>query len=178
MTMLTIEADGPLNENLSFRPLQRAIRGRFDWQRCGDPEALRLGMAFGGLPIPGQRIAFDAEKKTATIVEPLHDPEHAALAEKIKARGYKLPPAREYIEGCDPDTWAFWISRAIESGLAKLVAGKLPEFDPDKARRDFIFAPPKPGTTDKLTDALNNLASAQAAQTAVLEKLVMMLAKK
>lgn len=178
MATVTIEADGPLNENLSFRPLQRAIRGRFDWQRCGDPEALRLGMAFGGVPIPGQRIVFDPDKKTATIQEPLHDAEHAALAEKIKSRGFKLPPAREYIEGCDPDTWAFWINRAVECNLAKLIAGRVPEFDESKARRDFIFAPPKPGTTDKLSDALNNLAAAQAAQTAVLEKLVTMLVKK
>lgn len=174
----SIEVDGPLNENLSFRPLQKTLRGRFDWQRCGDPEALRLGMSFGGVPIPGQRIQFDADAGKAAIVEPLHDTEHAALAEKIKSKGFKLAPAREEFANLDANTWAFWISRAIECGLAKLVSGKLPEFDADTARKDFIFAPPKPGTADKLTDALNNMAAAQAAQTEVLSKLLTMLSKK
>ena len=178
MVAIAIEADGPLNEVLQFRPLQRPLRGRWDWNRCADPEAHRLGRNFGGVPIPGQRLVFDPETGTAALIDPLHDAEHAAIAEAIKKQGYRLPPAREDFTGCDRDTWLFWIDSAIQAGLAKLVSGKLPEFDASKARRDFIFAPPQPGTADKLTEALQQLAIAQTAQTAVLEKLVTMLAKK
>jgi hypothetical protein len=178
MATLCIEADGPANENLGFRPIQRAIRGRFDWNRCADPEAHRLSRNFGGVPIPGQRIEFDPDTGTAALIDPLHAAEHAAIAEAIRKQGYRLPPAREQFTGCDRDTWLFWIKGAIEAGLAKLIGGKLPEFDASKARRDFIFAPPQPGTADKLIDALNSMAAAQAAQTAVLEKLLVLLAKK
>lgn len=178
MATLCIEADGPGNENLGFRPLQRAIRGRFDFARCADPEAHRVARNFGGLPIPGQRLVFDPDKGTATLIDPLHDIENSAIAEAIRKQGYRLAPAREEFTGCDPHTWLFWIQGAIDAGLAKLVSGKLPEFDAEKARRDFIFAPRQPNATDKLTIALEQLASAQVAQTAVLEKLVAMLAKK
>ena len=39
METIQIEIDGKHNENLHFRPLQRTIRGRFDFNRIGEPMA-------------------------------------------------------------------------------------------------------------------------------------------
>lgn len=170
-TSLEIEIDGPHNENLRFRPLQKEIRGRLDWTRIGDPEAHRIAVTFGGLPIPGQRIGFDDATGRGYVIDPLHDAEHAALVEKIKARGMRLPPAREEIEGADRVTWLYWMRQAVRCGLARIVAGKLPDdLDETKVRRDFIFAPKQPTPTDKLTAALSAQAAAFNRLADVLER--------
>ena len=39
MKAIEIEIDGPCNERLHFRPLQKSIRGRFDMMRIGEPMA-------------------------------------------------------------------------------------------------------------------------------------------
>lgn len=171
MATVEIEIDGPRNENLRFRPLQREVRGRFDWLRIGEPEAHRAAVQWGGLPIPGQRIGFDDATLTGYVTEPLHDPAHAALAEKIKARGMKLPPQRESFDRCDRDTWLFWLRQAVACGLARIVKGELPEgIDESKVRRDFLFAPRQPSTTDKLTAALAAQAAAFNRLADVLER--------
>ena len=145
MATVEIEIDGLRNENLRFRPLQREVRGRFDWTRIGEPEAHRAAVQWGGLPIPGQRIGYDDTTGIGFIVDPLHDPAHAALAEKIKARGMKLPPAREEFTAADKPTWLYWLRQAVRCGLARIVKGELPDdIDETKVRRDFLFAPGSP----------------------------------
>ena len=47
MTTLAVEIDGPKNECLSFRPLQRKVRGRFDIARDSEPQSK---LAAGTIP--------------------------------------------------------------------------------------------------------------------------------
>lgn len=178
--LLEVEVEGPLNENLSFRPLQRTLRGRWDWTKCASPDAHRHGVVtYGGLPIPGQVLGIDTASSRGYLREPLHEPAHAALAEKIKTKGKRLPPAREDFEGVHVPTWLFWIAAAVRAGLARVVSGKLPDaIDESGVRKDFLFAPPKPSERDRLSAALENMAAAQHAQTEVLSKLLAALAKK
>lgn len=158
MATVTIEVDGPHNACLRFRPLQRSIRGRLAWNRCANPEAHRTAAQFNGADIPGQHIEFDTDKLTAAIIEPLHLPEFAPVAAEIKKK-MRLPPAREEITGCDRDTYLFWMQRAVNDGLAKVVSGKIPtDYKAEAARRDFVFAPREPSTQDKLTAVLERLA--------------------
>lgn len=179
MSILEVEIEGPLNENLSFRPLQRTIRGRFDWTKCASPDAHRFGIKeYGGLPIPGQVLGINPDTGEGFLREPLHDPAHAALADKIKSKGKRLPPTKEEFQAHVP-TWLFWIAAAVRGGLARVVTGKLPdEIDETQVQKDFLFAPAKPSERDRLATALDGMAAAQREQTEVLSKLLMALAAK
>jgi hypothetical protein len=137
--LVEIVIDGPKNENLYFRPLQRPLRGTFDLNRVPEPLARMQINAFPR-PIPGLHLVVDVEKKTAAVVDPLHEPEHAAIREKIEARGLKLGPQAERFEGIDTNTWLFWMRRAVASGVAKIVEGKFPEIDEAKAQKNFVIA--------------------------------------
>jgi hypothetical protein len=133
--LVEILIDAPCNRSLYFKPLQRALRGTFDLNRVPEPLA-RMKITQFPRPIPGLRIAVDGT--TATITDPLHEPEHAAIREKIEARGLKLGPAVEKFEGIDSNSWLFWMRRAVASGSCKIVAGQFPAIDEAKARRDFV----------------------------------------
>jgi hypothetical protein len=154
--LVEIVIDGPQNENLYFRPLQRPLRGTFDLNRVPEPLARMQINAFPR-PIPGLHIVVDAEKKTGTIIDPLHDAEHAAIREKIEARGLKLGPQAERFDGIDVNTWLFWMRRAVASGVAKIVDGKFPEIDEAKARKNFVVAEqrdPRDSLIDRLVAVL------------------------
>jgi len=177
--VLEVEIDGPANESLRFRPLAREVRGRHEWSRCPSPDAHRLGLRdYAGAAIPGQLLGIDLEAGKGYLKDPLHEPEHAALAERIVKKGMRLPPAREEFAAHGP-TWIFWIAQAVRAGLARIVKGKLPEaLDETDVRKDFLFAPPKPSERDRLADAINRMAESQAAQTEALTKLLSALASK
>ena len=169
MKALELEIDGQHNENLHFRPLQRSIRGRFDFNRVAEPMA-RLKAANWPSPIPSQRLGIDADG-VGFVVEPLHDDEHAATREKIEARGMKLEPKLQTFESIDLPTWLFWLKRAVESGIAKIVSGKLPDKIDGVARKNFILNEPEQSAADKLTAAIEK-------QTAMFEKLLDRLGEK
>ena len=97
-------------------------------------------------------------------MEPLHDEEHSATREKIERKGMSIAPEKGTFEGVDIDTWAYWIAKAIDAKVARIVSGELPAFDASKARRSFITAD-EPDPTDRL-------AAAVEAQTLVLKKLI------
>jgi hypothetical protein len=139
---MTIEivVDGPKNQDVQFRPLQRALRGTFDVNRVPDPQA-RLKIAEFPRPIPGVHITLDTDKKTAAIVEPLYEAEHAAIREKIERMGMKLPPQREEFQNIDVPTWLYWMRRAVANGVAKIVEGKFPEIDESQVQKNFITKP-------------------------------------
>lgn len=170
MTAVEIEIDGQHNECLQFRPLQRSIRGRFDMNRVGEPNAKTKGATEWPVPIPSQRLGVNPDG-TGYVLEPLHDAECEALLERIKSKGMSVEPAVQEFEGIDVPTWLFWLKRAVESGLAKVVKGKLPDTIDGTPRKDFINAPPQPSNTDKLTAALE-------AQTAAFNKLIEALSNK
>jgi hypothetical protein len=135
--MLEVVIDGPRNQNLFFRPLQRTLRGTFDVNRIPDPQGRMLVNQIPW-PIPGVHVVLDFEKRTAAVVEPLYAPAHIAIREKIEARGMKLPKEREEFPNADVNTWAFWLRRAVASGVARIVEGKFPAIDGDKAKKMFV----------------------------------------
>jgi hypothetical protein len=137
--ILEVVIDGPRNQNLYFRPLQRSLRGTFDVNRIAEPHARTL-ITDLPWPIPGLRVVLDFDKRTAAIVDPLYAPEHKVIREKIEAQKMKLGPEREELLNVDLNTWAFWLRRAVANGVAKIVAGKFPEIDEAKARKNFVIA--------------------------------------
>lgn len=146
-----IEIDGPHNENLMFRPISRSVRGRFDFMRIGEPMAKVKAVEW--VPIPSQRLGIN-DKGVGYIYEPLHDPEHAALKEKIERMGYRFDPPRTTFTEVDLPSWLFWMKSAVDSGLAKITVGTLPLKPEGFPRKNFILAEPEKTSGDKLTAAL------------------------
>ncbi len=160
---LTIEVDGPHNENLSFRPLQRMIRGRIDFGR--DSEPMAHSAAAGWSAIPGMRLGYDIDKKVGFVEESLHDDEHAPIREQIESKGLSIGPEREEHPDAHQATWLYWMAAAVTSGYARIVDGTLPtRLDESKVRKDFLLAQ-QPTETDRLTVATEK-------QNALLEALI------
>ena len=157
-----VEVDTPDNGSLHFRPLQRRVRGRFDVGRLPEPGRLLREWPEG---IPGQRIGIDPASGEGFILEPLHD--EPALKEKAEALG-KLEPARQTFAGVDPVTWLHWIKLAVESGLARVVEGTLPDKIDGEPQTQFVTQP--------VPDPIDRLAAAMEKQTEMLGKVLAKLA--
>lgn len=146
-----IEVAAPRSASLFFQPLQRKVRGRFNARDIREPEAAKVALKWPE-PIPGQRLGLGADG-AGYLLEPLHLPEHKALADKVRAAGMQLPPEREEFPDADAPTWLFWIKRAVEAGLARVVSGKLPERIDGRPRKQFILpeqADPRDGLIKRL----------------------------
>jgi len=163
-TSVVVEIDGPLNENLIFRPLGKRVRGRFDPRRMPDPGKLQQKFPTG---IPGQRLGCDFAAGQGFIEEPLHAPEHATVRAAVAKYG-ALPPERETFPAHAP-TWYFWLRGACDCGLAHVVEGAFPDAPQGEPVTEFI--------TSKRPDPLTGLAAAIREQTAVLSLLLDKLAK-
>ena len=137
--------------------------------RVAEPMA-RLKSAELPLPIPGQRLGIDPDG-TGYIHEPLHDEQFAPIREKIAKAGMSLEPPVQEFTGIDLPTWTFWLAKAVECGIAKVVSGKLPERIDGEPKRNFLFADPKPSPVDKLTAAIER-------QSALFERLLSKLGEK
>lgn len=157
-----IEIDGQHNEKLFFAPLERPIRGRFDMSRIAEPMA-KIEASKWPVPIPSQRVGIDPDGN-GYLIEPLHDPEHAPIKEKIAKKGKRLEPAIQNFDNVHLPTWLFWMKRAVDSGLARITKGKLPETIEGTPKLDFINAPREPSTTDRIQKTLE-------AQTAAFDRL-------
>lgn len=168
--VLEIEIDGPQNEALQFRPLQRRVRGRFDFTR-GGVDLYAVGAEWPG-PVPGQKLGIDLDRGVGYVVDPLHDPANVVFKERIEKKGWTLPPAREEFPGACKASWLYWLANAVRCGLARVVSGKLPEAsETEGARKDFIFAPKPPSTNERLIAALER-------NTAAFEKFLNAIAAK
>jgi hypothetical protein len=168
MKTIEIEIDGKHNEAFHFRPLGRNIRGRFDLVRETEPLAMMKRGEYP-LPIPSQRLGIDLDSGEGFIAEPLHDDENTAIRDAIEQRGFKLPPAREAFASVHAPTWLFWIRRAVESGLARIVKGSIPDDIGGDPQKSFITTRPEPKTDDRLVAAIerqNELMAALLAQLA------------
>jgi len=130
--MLQIQVDDPKNRSLHFPPLQKRIRGTVDLLRTTDFDAQRLRSTWPDA-VPGQILQLEGDR--ATIIEPLHEPKHARIRERIEAQGKRLPPARQEFEGVDVATWAYWMSRAVDDGIARIVSGTLPTYSGQPKKR-------------------------------------------
>ena len=82
-TTIELEIDGPANECLMFRPLERNIRGRLDFTRVKEPLAM-IESTKWPKPIPSQRFGIEPDG-TGYLLEPLHDEENAVLKEDHQA---------------------------------------------------------------------------------------------
>src|SRR5262245_21937795 len=125
--IIEIEVDTPNNNSLHFLPIGRDIRGRFDYARVAEPQAALERSAFP-LGIPSQRLGIDTDEGVGYIVEMLYEPQHKAIRATLERKAFGLPPERETFRvGADTATWLYWMKRAVESGVARLVRGKFPE---------------------------------------------------
>ena len=167
--LIEVEIDGPQNQALYFRPLQRRVRGRFDLHRVKEPNAGKL-LGTWPDPIPGQRLALNVDTGEAAIVEPLYEPQYAAIRERIEAQGRKLGPERESFK-VDVPTWAYWLQSAVSSGVARVTAGTLPESIEGMPRLRFHSAE-QPDPIDRLTTAIERQCELQAETLKLLAKLV------
>jgi hypothetical protein len=149
---VTIEIDGPLNQSVYFRPLQKRIRGRFDLHRVKEPNAGKLHSLWPE-PIPGQYLMLDFVTGEGAIVEPLWEAKFAAIRDKIEQQGQKLPEAREIFQGVDSATWVYWLKGLVDTGTAKLIEGEFPKIDESKVQRRF-HSTERPSTEDKLLSAI------------------------
>ena len=171
MQALEIEIDGPRNEALLFAPLQRSIRGRCDLMRLGAPECILEAQKWPG-PIPSQKLGIDPDGN-GYLEEPLHAPEFSPHRERIeKKMGMKLEPAVQEFPGIHLPSWLFWIKRAVESGIAKVTKGKLPDVIDGKPRLNYVLAEPEATNTDKLTAALQQQTAAFNRLSDVIVKLL------
>jgi hypothetical protein len=142
--MIVIEIDTATNGSLFFAPLQEAIRGRMDPMRFKDREERLTLIDEYPQGVPGQRIAFDEQAGTASLVEPLHEPQNAAVREKLAAKRYSFAPHKREISAATVEqtggkpTWLYWLNRAVESGHARLVSGTLPAKIEGRIRKQFL----------------------------------------
>lgn len=168
--MVEIEIDGKFNEALFFRPLQRRVRGMFDYNKIGEPMARVMTQKFP-MPIPSQRLGIDPDGN-GYLLEPLHAPEFAPIKEKIELHGERLEPATQAYENIDVPTWMYWMKRAVDCGLARVTKGQLPDVVEGPVRKNFILADPEPSPTDRLTSVLELQVLAFNRLADAIEKMV------
>lgn len=113
-------------------------------------------------PIPSQRIGIDLDSRTGFVVETIH--QHPALKSRIEQRGMRLAAEREEFKNVDLPTWLFWLKRAVDSGLAKVVVGELPKTIEGEPQMEFIVR--------RRADTNDRLAAAIESNTAVLAALL------
>lgn len=147
MPVIEIEVANDANADLFYLPLGKRLRGKVDFLKVNEAEAIKLAREYPQ-GIPGQRLVIDTEAGTAAVVEPLHEPQHAAVREKVAAKGFGLPPAREEAAGVDVPTAVYWLKRAVDSGLARLVRGGIPKVD-GKPRKRFMTTGDDPAEDDR-----------------------------
>ena len=152
---LEIELDGPHNECLHFRPLARSLRGKFDLNRCCEPQARMMTTRFPK-PIPGLKLGIDTDTAQGYLIDPLHDAEHAPTREQIEGMGLKIGKRRETFDSVHVSTWLFWMQRAVQGGWATLVEGKFPDKLADEPQKSFITKP-QPDKRDALSEKLVGL---------------------
>ncbi|MCA9109888.1 MAG: hypothetical protein KDA52_08085 [Planctomycetaceae bacterium] len=170
MTPVEIEIDGPCNEELRFRPLQRNVRGRFDLMRINEPMAKVKSGEW--TPIPSQRLGIDGDG-FGYIEEALHDEQHAPLKEKIEKKGMTLEPPLQTFDGIDVPSWLFYMKRAVEAGIAHVTKGKLPDVVDAKAvKRNYLMADTEPSSTDKMAEAMQAQAKSFDRLTDAILRLV------
>jgi len=146
--VIEVEVDVARNRNLYFTPLDRTVRGRFDWRRIADKHGPELRDQWGEDPLPGQTISLDLAKGEGAILEPLYG--RPDVMKRVETRGDTLPPERQTFSEIDPQEWLYWLKAAINTGKARLLRGEMPKAVDYRPRR---FGEVK-STTDRLTEAL------------------------
>lgn len=160
-SVFEIEVDDKLNASLFFLPLQRKVRGKFDFMRVKEANARRL---VDNYPegVPGQRLRLNTSTGEASLIEPLRDDqEWQFTGRNIEREGAELPKSERF-EAVDVATWAYWMIRAVESGNARIVAGTKPKIT-GTPKKNF-FSNEQPSESESILAAIK-------AQTASFERL-------
>lgn len=111
------------NRNWWFRPLQRALRGRFLLDRVAEPTAMAHRDKIP-VDVPGLIVAVDRQKREGYLIEPIHD--HPKIVEWVKKIGKSLDEPTTTFENIDPDEWLFFIDAANKAGKVQ-VEGVIPD---------------------------------------------------
>lgn len=171
-SLLEVEVDSSKNHDLFFGPLNRRIRGGYDVKRAAqhDKDAVSL-MTLWPEPIPGQRLALNAETKQAHLIEPLHEDRYTAIREKIVDRKVaRLEPHETTYANVDVATWLHHIKCAVEAGVAKVISGELPEVIEGNPRKWFRGEERK-GESACLAEAIEKQTAAAERQAESFERL-------
>lgn len=153
---VSIEIDDA-DRDLYFAPLGRRVRGRVDPARVTKKNADAARLMSEWPVVPGQVLGYDFASGCGFISEPLHTEEHASVREHIEKKGFGLEPEKQVFQGQHAATWVYWMSRAVESGMAKVVSGAFPSKLDGEPRKRFLVAE-QPSTTDKLVAVLERQA--------------------
>jgi hypothetical protein len=174
-TMVELEVDEQHNGNLNFFPLGRTLRGRFDLSRAAkhDRDASALFTQWPE-PIPGQRLKVNFAENKATLIEPLREPDNADLLAEIE-KSALVEPHKQDFENIDAATWSFWLGRAVEGGLVRVVAGQLPTERPAGKPQVSFYVKRE---ADQAETAIDRLAVAVERQGDMLAQLITKLTEK
>jgi hypothetical protein len=151
MNTSVIEVDVDVDRN---PPLDRAIRGRFDWRRVADKHGPDLRDRWGEEPLPGQTLFLDVDKNEGAILDSFHG--RKELKQRVESRGETLPPDVQSFTNINPKEWLYWIKSAVKSGKARLLRGQLPDTVDYRPQR---FGEVK-STTDRLIETLITMVNA------------------
>jgi hypothetical protein len=167
--MVEIEVDEATNGGLLFHPAGERVRGRFDPARVASDD---IGTLVRQFPrgVPGQVIAYDPATNTGYIREPLLDPANADVKAAVEKKLTALSPGQSTVDfgtavreypTAHAGTWLGWMARAVRSGVARVVKGKLPESDPPDMKRGFYTSEPKADPRDATITQLVGLLTAK-----------------
>lgn len=131
--MLEVEFVG--NRDHYFRPMGRVIRGRLETSAMPERGAADLAREFPS--VPGMILGL-SDDGAAYLREPLCELANAGLRKKLEKR-FIIADEREDLGKADLPTFVWWIGKAIEAELARIVRGTLPEVK-GRVRKNFLHA--------------------------------------
>lgn len=179
--VVEIEVRSDNGNKLYFSPTGKSLRGYIDFATVKSRIAQQCRDRFPE-PVPGKIIGINRMTGEKYIREPLYDPEHSTVRKRVE-KMHALDLQRESIDSESEVTWLYWMRRAVDGGLARIVQGELPdrysfpgeerptESKDGKPRKNFIIDQEE-SQAAKFATALNSMADAINANTAVLGKLL------
>ncbi|MFH1264348.1 MAG: hypothetical protein ABIK89_01380 [Planctomycetota bacterium] len=170
---IEVEVNGPLNESLTFPPIDRRIRGRLDFTKIPTTQAMAAARKYGNA-VPGQILGIDVARSTAWIREPLQSDEHKELREKVAAElecTFAEPIEEFKLQSVNAvSTWLFWMESVVTGNAARLLEGKFPAELPGTPRKDFFRRQLDP--SEKLLEGILALLEKQGTLLEALAKKV------
>jgi hypothetical protein len=167
---VTVEVMERTNGNVLWGPTGSVLRGHWDSHNMCPGDQSEAGLL--RMPeIPGVYLTVSPRQRTVAVQDPLRlDENRQILAEA--SRIHRDLFKREFThvpEDVRPDqsesdlaTWLFWMMRLVKAGMARLVAGRLPERE-EEIRRAF----PGAVINKKFFDSAEQQARAQQRVDAV-----------
>lgn len=170
--VVEVEVSASNGRKLFFRPIGRAVRGRVNFADARTPSEFQRAQRWPE-PVPGAVLGINLDTGEKYLRDPIHDDEYTSVRQRILRYGFQLPPAREEFDSESLATWVYWLQRAVDSGCARVVQGKLPPVESleGEPRKSFI-SNPRRNPNANMVEAFNAMAKAVENQTKVLEALI------